>query len=708
METERRADRRSVTEIGSKLNEFSTPASLAARRQLGLERLGLLAIFSMGFFGYLMHTLDWFRALPGDLGDPRFNSYVLEHLFQWMTGLAPSLWSPAFFYPFESTLAFSDNHFGTGWIYALIRLIGFDREYAYAGWFAVAVILNFWSCYYALKKLNFSVLAAAAGAFTFAFGLAVLHKEAHAQLTYRFAIPLAFYAFYQFLLNGRLAYLAQAAAWGALQFYLSIYLGVFLAYLLLITAFVYWAVNAQRTKSQFRQFRTSGFTRSGILSWSVIFISAFLVAILLYKYQSVSIEYGFRRSLEEIMTMLPRPESYLVADRSVLTSWVGSWISGIPMRHEHQMFFGLGISLIALVGCVLAWRQENNGSLVRVAAITLLALVLMTTLFGSYSFYYLVLKVPGLSSVRAVSRIVLVMMLPLAILVAAAFEMLHQKWQGQSQPNILSGALLLIVAVLLLTLETVMYKPYNSSIAAWQERKAEVEKLLPANIPKDAILYLTQKKDEHFAFTEVDAMLVAQDRLLRTINGYSGNAPRGYTPPDPCISYKKRLNDYFSQYPKSAFERLSLESQILTVIKESCPHEPSVNTDWVITGDAAENIELNLKAVEGAEGLRLTLSIKNRSNVEFSTLHGKGPIRLSWRFVPLNKQGNRLSEPAWETRKELTLNLKPDSIYKESFAISRPLAQGSYLLEATLVQEGVRWFHDLGMIIPSIKIDVKG
>jgi hypothetical protein len=40
--------------------------------------------------------------------------------------------------------------------------------------------------------------------------------------------------------------------------------------------------------------------------------------------------------------------------------------------------------------------------------------------------------------------------------------------------------------------------------------------------------------------------------------------------------------------------------------------------------------------------------------------------------------------------------------------IRLPAAPGSYMLEATLVQEGVRWFHDLGMVIPSIKIDVRG
>ena len=55
--------------------------------------------------------------IPGDLGDARFNSVILEHLYQWVTGTAPKLWSPRFFYPFENTLAFSDNHFASGFAY---------------------------------------------------------------------------------------------------------------------------------------------------------------------------------------------------------------------------------------------------------------------------------------------------------------------------------------------------------------------------------------------------------------------------------------------------------------------------------------------------------------------------------------------------------------------------------------------------------------
>lgn len=63
-----------------------------------LLQIGLLAaIFSAGFFGYIMQTTDWLRAIPGDLIDARFNSVILEHLYQWIRGEASELWSPAFF-----------------------------------------------------------------------------------------------------------------------------------------------------------------------------------------------------------------------------------------------------------------------------------------------------------------------------------------------------------------------------------------------------------------------------------------------------------------------------------------------------------------------------------------------------------------------------------------------------------------------------------
>ncbi len=179
----------------------------------------------MGLCFYILRATDWFTAVPGDLGDARFNSIILEHLFQRVHGDWPSLWSPGFFHPAAGSLAFSDNHFGSGLVYVLFRALGLAREPAFDAWLTVGYGLDFVAMYLVTRRLGFSSLAAAVAAFVCTFSLPALAQEFHAQLTYRFAIPLAWLALLQFIQERRLTHLARLAAWGALQFYCSIYLG---------------------------------------------------------------------------------------------------------------------------------------------------------------------------------------------------------------------------------------------------------------------------------------------------------------------------------------------------------------------------------------------------------------------------------------------------------------------------------------------------
>ena len=129
--------------------------------------------------------------IPGDLGDARLNNYLLEHFFRWISGLDKSFWNAEFFYPYPDTVAFSDNFLGSGIFYALFRWIGLDQETAYQGWYIWGFFLNYLAAAYVLSRLKFNPIGAAAGAFFFAFGLPVLAKESHAQLLYRFGVPLA-------------------------------------------------------------------------------------------------------------------------------------------------------------------------------------------------------------------------------------------------------------------------------------------------------------------------------------------------------------------------------------------------------------------------------------------------------------------------------------------------------------------------------------
>lgn len=59
--------------------------------------------------------------VPGDMGDGRFNNYILEHFFLWLKGTVPasSYWNAPFFYPYQNVTGFSDNLLGAAPIYTL-------------------------------------------------------------------------------------------------------------------------------------------------------------------------------------------------------------------------------------------------------------------------------------------------------------------------------------------------------------------------------------------------------------------------------------------------------------------------------------------------------------------------------------------------------------------------------------------------------------
>ncbi len=542
------------------------------KRLAWFEWLGLAVIFSTGLLCYLMPTVGWFQQMPGDLVDARFNSIVLEHLYQWVTGQVSSLWSPHYFFPFRGVLAFSDNHFGSAATYMVARIVGFTREDAFLLWFITGNLLNFWVCWWVLRGLGFSVLAAAIGAFVFAFALPVLHKENHAQLVYRFATPLAFGAWYRAMSSFRLIDLAKTGLWCSIQTLCSIYLGLFLVGLLaaMFVSYVFCRLLSTRPSSRAN-------TPQRDLSVAVWFLLAALAigaaVLVLREYQKIALVYHFSRTLEDIKPMLPRPASYLVGDGSRLTGWIGQYFTDVPLRHEQQLFLGVGPLLLGLIGLAYCWlkkiKRETLGAtllLGRVSSIALFALFFITLFVDGHSLYLIAVeRVPGLNSIRAVSRVVLVMMMPLAVLVAVPLQaVLPSKWPQ------LAKMVLAAVAGLLVVCEASNYNFLHVSKQAWLDRNRRLSELITQSIGQDQILFVTAESEATYFLTEVDAVIYAQDHHLRTINGYSGNIPPGYQYPDPCLSSTTRIDGYFAYVLPDDAARKRLNEQVTVISTGLC------------------------------------------------------------------------------------------------------------------------------------------
>lgn len=675
-------------------------AATDRHKQLSVWPVALFAV--VGTFGYLLRVTHGFTMVPGDLGDARFNSVVLEHFYQWLQGKSGSLWSPQFFYPYPDALAFSDNHFGTAWIYAIARFAGLSREIGFDAWYCVGSLLSYFSCAYAARKFGFEWTAASVAAFVFAFSPVVLAQDTHAQLIYRYAIPLAVFEFWQIWELRRFDRSAALGIWVALQFFCSIYLGFFLIMLLGAMA----AASVYAPKYSFQSPLPPAPQQQRWLRIAVVVIAVALwigLMLMLAKYHSVAKEYGFARGTAEIRSMLPRIGSYFLADRSGMDAWIGRWVTNIPMRHEHQLFFGLIASFLAVVGVASTRRSGQWSRPAYIFTFALLVLVALTLSVGGFSLYRLVMKLPGFNSLRAVTRISLLMLLPVAWLSAMGFEALTKRfshWRLQ----------IFLAVVALLTTELLSFQSMHVPITQWKERLSILAEGSNISTSRSLpILYALDGAPEQWRhiLRELDGMILAQDLGIPTVNGYSGNLPSDFGSADTCMTAASRLANAaaFERLPPAALAGLLRRLKVLPA-SANCPDFAALKPHQGALADSVfhhVSIAIVDQKPEGPDYL-VTIEVRNGSQGYLPALSTSDqPVQLSWQFVP---EGQPPSNSAWNTRAPLEADIPAGGSYRQTIRVQPPAEAGRYALAFSLVQDKVAWFHDMGMNIAIAPVDL--
>lgn len=666
----------------------------------------ILVIGVFGIFAVASPEVGGGKLIPGDLLDARFNIYVLEHGYQWFNGKITSFWDGSYYFPLKHTTAFSENHLGSLPIYAISRFAGLDKETAFQVWVGVGYIANYFVCAYVLTRLKFSPLAAAVGASIFAFSLPVIAQGGHAHLLFRFATPLACLTLWRFIQKPQLLTLALLLFWFTWQLYIGIYLGILLAYLLLALCIVYGLRAYGFSFSVFscwaEKFREawaiSGFRfRAGF----VVLVTGFVIAIiaLLMQYHEITSIYGISRSWGEVKSMLPRIESYLLADFSYVWNPAASMVSRIPMRHEHQLF--IGTIPFALVMAALVIKTKTGwDELVPLFSWAIFALLILTLYVNGFTLYRLFYSIPGISSIRAVTRVILVMLFPVAVLSAFTITNLSSLKATRINTGFISWA----IAVLIIVESSWVHHntfPKEASL----KRLEEIKKVLPVDLPQDPILFVADKPGEHDYLNEVDGMLVAQELGWKTINGYSGTIPPGYVAASDCSSAAKRVLG-FLDFTGLLNERryLDLMNRLVLVGFNDCKSEwwermPSYSLGSAPLSDALiQGIRVNIDTLEeDADQLALGVRITNSTEQVVPLYAQSGnPVRLSWRFLDYST-GRPLS--GWDSRRNLDFDVPAQGSLFMSFSVPVPVAAGRYKLELTLVQELLFWLHDKGMLV---------
>jgi hypothetical protein len=476
-----------------------------------------------GLIFQVMPYIGWgFEYLPGDLGDTRFNLFILEHGKQFLLGEVQQYWSAGFMHPEPEVITLSDNLLGTVPIYAVFRVLGIDIFTSFQAWALTLAILNFTSAFALIKYLLKSDMAAAIGAFVFAFSLGLAAQMNHAQMYPRFAIPLAILFLLLWFDHKQWKYFLLSITCFVYQLYCGIYLG----FMLLLPYLTIFLVLLWKNRSELKEMFHS--TRNKLIYGASIAINIFFILVLFLPYlRRAKTSELFQYS--KVSGSLPSPLSYLSASPgTLLHSRLENTTTHYAAFWDHWIFPGW-LTLIAFVVVVLLLLKNSLITRLKVHPHTVTVVLAGAICFivflrlGDYSLYYFMHKLPGFSAMRSLARIINVELLFMGLSVGMVFLLLKQRFTHFSGLLFFAFFTVLIIDNYQLP-ESVLR---NEKVLFEERHKNMLSKL--NRLPKGTIFSYEQAEIiDNIAHIQLDVMLAAQALHLKSVNGYSGSAPHNF------------------------------------------------------------------------------------------------------------------------------------------------------------------------------------
>lgn len=479
----------------------------------------------LGLWLVTFNTLGFDLSLfPGDFGDGRFNTYILEHCHRYFTGQEDSFWNAPFMYPEPSVITYSDNLVGTAPLYSLLRILGMNPYTSFQGWYILLTVGNFAACYGLLTYIFKNPYAAALGAFVFAFSLALQTQLTHAQTFPRLFIPLAIWMLLLYRKELAPKYLFLAILFLVWQFYAGIYLGFLLSIPFGIILLIILFQNRMMLKQSIKKVRWLLFTFGGII------INVALLLKLMIPY-AIRAESNIETPYHEIVGTLPTIRSYFCSKWGTLF-WDGlTDVTKIYGAHwDHQLFPGI-ITLLAIVFFILAlffFRKKialpEHMQTLWILGIAGLISGLMVFRVNSFSLYAYIYHIPGFSSMRALGRVINVNLLFFGLAVAFCMYLLYRKWPRYSK---------LIFALLLVLLMADNYMDRNAAYTIYKAdiiERSEAMRDLLKDVPAGSVVsYEPVDENVPMFVHQLDAMLATQELNLIAINAYTATSPADYS-----------------------------------------------------------------------------------------------------------------------------------------------------------------------------------
>jgi hypothetical protein len=464
--------------------------------------------------------------LPGDLGDTRFNLFILEHCHQYLTGTVNDFWNATFMYPEPEVISLSDNLLGTAPIYSVYRLLGFNLFSAFQYWAITLAILNYTSAYFLASHLSKKSWFAGIAAFIFAFSIGLAAQMNHAQTFPRFAIPLTLL----FLLLWRERCHLKWFFWAVLALTYTFYCGIYLGFMTLIpfaTLFTFivfekWAL----IKKQLSDLKTALFYGATlILNLSLLYV---LFAPYLRRSKSNTLH-----TYEQVKHSIPTIESYLSAHPGTLIHRpLENLIGGDQFAYWDHWLFPGWLALIGLLAMFflsikksvienLSFSNRNTWLLLITGCITFLLFLRV----GGYSLYYFLQLLPGFGAMRSMTRIINIELLFFGIGLAFLLTILAKKSRNYR-------VFVFLIAMIILLFDNTIDPDYANTTRKKEmldRHNTLVSKM--KEIPPGSVVSYEPNLDSlstHIIHYQIDAMLAAQSLGLKSVNGYSAQAAFGF------------------------------------------------------------------------------------------------------------------------------------------------------------------------------------
>jgi hypothetical protein len=383
----------------------------------------------IGFFGLLAIIATWPLArqlgtvIPGDLGDPLLNAWILGWDADRLKHGLQGLWDAPIFYPYVRTLAFSEHLLGIAiWTAPLVWLRGGSPLVAYNVAIILSIVLAGAGAYLLGHELTGRRDAALVSGVAFAFCQARIPQLPHIQMLWTGWTPLMLWALHRYFAGASRWMLVAFAFFWVEQTASNLYT-LYLSAVPVAAVMVHGVWNSGRLR----------WRRLGELAVAGTFMLATFAPVVVV-YREVREHYGMRRSQEDVEQFGADLGAYghgslgIVPEVSLAPMLFRQYAK--PVGPEGELFPGLGIVLLSAGG--LAALMLRRGSVPLGAVYVASGLVAMLLSLGAspaawgrplpvgglYRFLYA--YAPGFDGMRVPGRFSAMVYLTLAALAGGA------------------------------------------------------------------------------------------------------------------------------------------------------------------------------------------------------------------------------------------------------------------------------------------------